>query len=168
MVEVPSNPGKAMLSHFPPLAIWKRATGFARFVIRRLIDDRCLQTAGSLTYTTLLAIVPLFTIALTLFSAFPMFGNYSGKFKAFILANLVPDASGRVIGVYMHQFSENAERLTAMGMVGLAATAWAAGMAGRPAFLGMRASICSSVSSLRVMVFVPLVLKCFWPLALVE
>ncbi len=112
-----------MLSHFPPLAIWKRATGFARFVIRRLIDDRCLQTAGSLTYTTLLAIVPLFTIALTLFSAFPMFGNYSGKFKAFILANLVPDASGRVIGVYMHQFSENAERLTAMGMVGLAATA---------------------------------------------
>jgi membrane protein len=112
-----------MLSHFPPLAIWNRATGFARFVIRRLIDDRCLQTAGSLTYTTLLAIVPLFTIALTLFSAFPMFGNYSGKFKAFILANLVPDASGRVIGVYMHQFSENAERLTAMGMVGLAATA---------------------------------------------
>lgn len=102
---------------------WPRIAGFSRFVLRRLIDDRCLQTAASLTYTTLLAIVPLFTIALTLFAAFPMFGDYSGKFKSFILTNLVPDASGKIIGTYMHQFSDNAERLTAMGMVGLAATA---------------------------------------------
>lgn len=102
---------------------WHRMTGFSHFVWRRLIDDRCLQTAGSLTYTTLLAIVPLFTIALTLFSAFPMFGDYSNKFKSFIITNLVPDASGKIIGTYMRQFSENAERLTAMGMIGLAATA---------------------------------------------
>ncbi len=107
----------------PALDTWRRIVGFSRFVLRRLVDDRCLQTAGSLTYTTLLAIVPLFTIALTLFAAFPMFGDYSGKFKSFILTNLVPDASGKIIGTYMHQFSDNAERLTAMGMVGLTATA---------------------------------------------
>lgn len=105
------------------LNTWHRVAGFSRFVWYRLINDRCLQTAGSLTYTTLLAIVPLFTIALTLFTAFPMFGDYSNKFKTFIITNLVPDASGKIIGIYMHQFSENAERLTAMGMVGLAATA---------------------------------------------
>ncbi len=110
---------------FRPFALdsWYRIAGFSRFVLRRLIDDRCLQTAGSLTFTTLLAIVPLFTIALTLFAAFPMFGDYSGKFKSFILTNLVPDASGKIIGTYMHQFSENAERLTAMGTVTLAVTA---------------------------------------------
>ncbi|MDR3412325.1 MAG: YihY family inner membrane protein [Formivibrio sp.] len=112
-----------MPSRLLALQTWHRITGFSRFVLRRLIDDRCLQTAGSLTYTTLLAIVPLFTIALTLFAAFPMFGDYSGKFKSFILTNLVPDASGKIIGTYMHQFSDNAERLTAMGMVGLTATA---------------------------------------------
>lgn len=105
------------------IATGRRIAGFAQFVLQRLVAGRCLETAGSLTYTTLLAIVPLFTIALTLFAAFPMFGNYSGKFKSFILTNLVPDASGKIIGVYMHQFSENAERLTALGMIGLTATA---------------------------------------------
>ncbi|WP_172476524.1 YihY family inner membrane protein [Iodobacter fluviatilis] len=90
---------------------------------RRLVADRCLQTAGSLTYTTLLALIPLLTIALSLFSAFPMFGDYSSKFKIFLLTNLVPDASGKVISVYMRQFSDNAERLTAMGMIGLLVTA---------------------------------------------
>lgn len=105
------------------ITFWQKLTGFSRFVWRRLIADRCLQTAGSLTYTTLLAIVPLFTIALTLFAAFPMFGDYSNKFKAFLISNLVPDASGRIIGTYMRQFSDNAERLTAIGMVGLAITA---------------------------------------------
>lgn len=113
-----------MSFRLPSIQTCRRAAGFSRFVWGRLIADRCLQTAGSLTYTTLLAIVPLFTIALTLFSAFPMFGNYSGKFRAFVIANLVPDASGKIIGIYMRQFSENAENLTAMGMLGLAATAF--------------------------------------------
>ena len=104
-------------------ATGRRIAGFAQFVFQRLVSGRCMETAGSLTYTTLLAIVPLFTIALTLFAAFPMFGDYSGKFKSFILTNLVPDASGKIIGIYMHQFSDNAERLTALGMFGLTATA---------------------------------------------
>ncbi|KAF0814071.1 hypothetical protein IGB42_01751 [Andreprevotia sp. IGB-42] len=108
---------------FLTVAWWRRALGFSRFVGHRLLADRCLQTAGSLTYTTLLAIVPLFTIALTLFSAFPMFSDYSGRFRSFIISNLVPDTAGRVVGTYMRQFSDNAERLTAFGMIGLAITA---------------------------------------------
>ncbi|MBY0445855.1 MAG: YihY/virulence factor BrkB family protein, partial [Burkholderiales bacterium] len=79
------------------LGVLQRLFGFSRFVGRRLLLDRCLQTAGSLTYTTLLALIPLLTIALSLFSAFPMFGDYSSKFKIFLLTNLVPDASGKVI-----------------------------------------------------------------------
>ncbi|WP_432723622.1 YihY family inner membrane protein [Jeongeupia wiesaeckerbachi] len=105
------------------LADWRRLSGFARFVAQRLVADRCMQTAGSLAYTTMLAIVPLFTIALTLFSAFPMFSGYSGRFRAFILSNLIPDTAGRVVGTYMRQFSDNAEKLTALGMVALAITA---------------------------------------------
>ncbi|GAB7129552.1 YihY family inner membrane protein [Silvimonas sp. JCM 19000] len=105
------------------ISFWRRVIGFGQYVGHRLIKDRCLQTAGSLTYTTLLALIPLFTIALTLFSAFPMFSDYSAKFKTFILLNLVPDAAGKIIGVYMRQFSDNAEKLTALGTIGLAVTA---------------------------------------------
>ncbi|UXY16112.1 YihY family inner membrane protein [Chitiniphilus purpureus] len=102
---------------------WGRLAGFTRFVGHRLVVDRCLQTAGSLTYTTLLAIVPLFTIALTLFSAFPMFSAYAGKFRSFILSNLVPETGGRAVAMYMRQFADNAEKLTALGMIGLVLTA---------------------------------------------
>ena len=44
---------------------------YLRFVVRRLVDDRCLTVAGSLTYTSLLALVPVFTVALTLASKVP-------------------------------------------------------------------------------------------------
>ncbi|HSC81661.1 MAG TPA: YihY family inner membrane protein [Chitinolyticbacter sp.] len=102
---------------------WRRVAGFSRFVGHRLIVDRCLQTAGSLTYTTLLAIVPLFTIALTMFAAFPVFSRYAWRFRSFLLSNLVPETGGKLVGTYMRQFADNAERLTALGMVGLVLTA---------------------------------------------
>lgn len=104
-------------------AFWQRCAGFLHFTGRRFVDDRCLQIAGSLTYTSLLALVPLFTIALTVFSAFPRFEQYSAKFKLFLLSNLAPESAGKAISVYMRQFADNADRLTAMGTLVLALTA---------------------------------------------
>ncbi|WP_273432633.1 YihY family inner membrane protein [Chitinibacter tainanensis] len=112
-----------MMTASSPLPLWRRVLGFSRFVGQRLVADRCLNTAGSLTYTSLLALVPLFTIALTVISAFPMFSGLSSRFRGFIISNLVPDAAGKVVGVYMRQFADNADRLTAFGMIGLLATA---------------------------------------------
>lgn len=96
---------------------------FGLFVLRRLRDERCLDAAGSLTFTTLLALVPFLTIALMVVSAFPMFEEISSRFKLFLLSNLVPDSAGKVITVYMRQFAENTGRLTAVGMSSLALTA---------------------------------------------
>ncbi len=96
---------------------------FLRYVTVRLQDDRCTQMAASLTFTTLLSLVPLITIALTLFSAFPVFTDYSAHIKEFILTNLVPETGGRIITRYMEQFAESASRLTAVGIVFLAVTA---------------------------------------------
>lgn len=96
---------------------------FLRYVTVRLREDRCTQMAASLTFTTLLSIVPLITIALTLFSAFPVFSEFSTPLKEFILMNMVPETGGRIITVYMEQFAESASRLTAVGIVFLAVTA---------------------------------------------
>ncbi len=79
--------------------------------------------AASLTFTTLLSVVPLITIALTLFSAFPVFSEFSTPLKEFILMNMVPETGGRIITGYMEQFAESASRLTAVGIVFLAVTA---------------------------------------------
>jgi membrane protein len=96
---------------------------FLRYVTVRLQEDRCTQMAASLTFTTLLSVVPLVTIALTLFSAFPVFSEFSTPLKEFILMNMVPETGGRIITGYMEQFAESASRLTAVGIVFLAVTA---------------------------------------------
>ncbi len=89
---------------------------FAVHLFARVREDRLAQVSGSLTFTTLLALVPLLTVTLTMFSAFPVFAGFAGAIRAFILENLIPAASGRVITVYMEQFAENAGRLTTAGL----------------------------------------------------
>jgi membrane protein len=90
--------------------------GFLRFVLRRWSEDRCPQIAGSLTYTTLLAIVPVFAIAVALVAGTPLFGDLMAEIKAFLLANLVPEIAKKVIAEYMGGFAANARRLTTLGI----------------------------------------------------
>ena len=101
----------------------KRFYRFLFYVIRRFSADNSSQTAASLTYTSLLAIVPLITIGLTIISAFPAFKSISATFNTFLLQNMVPETASKLISVYMVQFSENAGKLTAIGIGALAITA---------------------------------------------
>lgn len=102
----------------------RRLSGFLKFVARRFNDDHCFEVASALTYTTLLSLVPLLTIAITVASAFPAFNAWVLELRGFILANLVPQAASKVITVYMEQFSTKAAGLTAIGIVALAVTAF--------------------------------------------
>ncbi|TIC83473.1 YihY family inner membrane protein [Crenobacter intestini] len=106
-----------------PLSLLQRLAGFARFVLARMVRLRLIQVAGSLTYTSLLSLVPLLTIALTVFAAFPAFSEYSNRFKVLLLTTLVPEFAGKVITVYMREFTENAAGLTLFGVLFLALTA---------------------------------------------
>lgn len=95
---------------------------FLRFIVVRFRQDRCADIASSLTFTTLLSLVPLITIMLTLFSAFPQIADFPEHVKNVILSNLLPETGGRIISRYMEQFAENAARLTAVGIGLLAVT----------------------------------------------
>jgi membrane protein len=96
---------------------------FIRFIGARFAQDRCAQTAASLTFTTLLALAPILTIALTVFSAFPVFEDFSSQIKIFLLNNLMPENAGIIITQYMQQFADSAARLTAVGIIFLTVTA---------------------------------------------
>lgn len=96
---------------------------FATYVAAKFRQDKCTQMAASLTYDTLLSLVPLITIALTLFSAFPVFADFSEVVKHFLLTNMLPETGGKMITHYVEQFAESATRLTAMGLAFLAITA---------------------------------------------
>jgi membrane protein len=101
-----------------------RATRFVDLggiVVRRFNEDRCMQIASSLTFTSLLAIVPMVTIAVTVIAAFPVFGGVTAALQTFILQNLVPESAAS-IGTYTRQFSANAAKLTAVGIAFLVVT----------------------------------------------
>jgi membrane protein len=96
---------------------------FISLVYSRFREERCFQLCGSLTFTTLLALVPLVTIALTVMTAFPVFSDIMTSLREFALANFVPRQSSQEVTAYVEQFSYNAARLTAAGvtLLGVAA-----------------------------------------------
>jgi membrane protein len=92
-----------------------------QLVARRFIEERCLQVASSLTFTTLLALVPLLAVALTLIAAFPAFRDLNAHLQAFVVENLMPE-SAEALSSYVQQFARNAGRLTALGLAILIVT----------------------------------------------
>jgi membrane protein len=98
------------------LAAARDVPSFTRFVLRRWSEDRCPQIAGSLTYTTLLALVPAFAVAVALASSAPVFAPVMQQVKVFVSLNLQPAIADRVTGVYMEQFAQHAARLTSLGV----------------------------------------------------
>ncbi|MDR0769580.1 MAG: YihY family inner membrane protein [Burkholderiales bacterium] len=100
-----------------------RIFGFTGFLLRRMLELRMTQAAASLTFATLLALVPLFTVALIVLSAFPVFGEFADRFKLLALGTLVPEYATRV-GDYIEAFLRNVSNLTAAGVILLAIAAF--------------------------------------------
>jgi len=92
---------------------------FLRETIRRYIHDRCLEFAASLTFTTLLAFVPMMAIALAILAHFPVFDDIRVNMQAFVLDSFLPDAGLALIDHFGH-FVENTAKLSAVGAIGLA------------------------------------------------
>ena len=105
-------------------AWFKRAHDVAIFAQRRARDVKMAQVAGSLTFTTTLTIVPLFAVALALFSAFPLFAEFRGDVENAVLKALPGQISDTVLR-YINEFALKATRLTAVGVIFLAVTALA-------------------------------------------
>ena len=106
------------LLHFP----WRNTALTLR---ERFREDRLGLTASSLTFTTTIALVPLFTVALAIFSAFPMFGKLQVVLQRWLVDNLVPDGIARQVLGYLTQFAKQASQLGSVGLVFLLATALA-------------------------------------------
>ncbi|MCA1323126.1 YihY family inner membrane protein [Herbaspirillum sp. alder98] len=93
-----------------------------RFAITRLREDRLPQVAGSLTFTTILSLVPMITIALALFTAFPLFSTFRASLEAYFVDNLMPRGVANTILGYLNQFASKSARLSAVGAAALIVT----------------------------------------------
>ena len=89
----------------------------------RFRDDHMGLTASSLTFTTSIALVPFFTVALAIFTAFPMFSKLQGALQAWLVQSLIPDDIARQVLGYLTQFSRQANKLGGAGLGVLLVTA---------------------------------------------
>ncbi|HTH62208.1 MAG TPA: YihY family inner membrane protein [Paraburkholderia sp.] len=105
-----------------------------RFAARRSAEDRIPQVAGSLTFTTLLALVPLATVAFALFTAFPLFASFQMSLQMFLADHLMPAQINEQIFTYLNEFAAKAKGLTTMGMIILFVTSVATMMTVESAF----------------------------------
>ena len=104
------------LSHFP----WRDTAITLR---QRFREDHMGLTASSLTFTTSIALVPFFTVALAIFTAFPMFSKMQGALQGWLVQSLIPDNIARQVLGYLTQFSRQASKLGGAGLAVLLVTA---------------------------------------------
>jgi membrane protein len=84
---------------------------------------RWVRTAGSLSFTTLLAIVPLITVAFSFVGRFPIFEDWLKVLEQFMLKHLLPFSAGTEIRGYITGFAEQAAQLTGVSVAIIAVSA---------------------------------------------
>lgn len=95
---------------------------FARLITGRFREDRLNRVAQALSYTTVLSLVPLTTLAFGIFSVFPVFEKWVVVLQTYLYSHFVP-AAGDVVQRYLNQFATKSAQLTAFGLSFLIVTA---------------------------------------------
>jgi membrane protein len=98
---------------------WSEARDLLLFARRRLTEERLPQVAGSLTFTTTLALVPLLTIVLAIFTTFPVFSSFRASLEGYFVQTVMPKGIANTIIGNLTQFASKATRLSAVGAVAL-------------------------------------------------
>lgn len=99
-----------------------RVRRLASHVWRHFGEDRLFDEAASLSYTSLLSMVPLLAVMFGVASIFPVFQQWSEQLQSFVFTNFVP-ASGDQIQSYVAGFLESVGKLTLTGTFVLIITA---------------------------------------------
>jgi membrane protein len=68
----------------------RRVKRLAKHVWTHFQEDRCFEEAASLSYTSLLSMVPLLAVVFGIVAAFPVFEDWSDRLQSFIFDNFMP------------------------------------------------------------------------------
>lgn len=94
----------------------KQLSRFCWFLILRFEGNENRSSAAELTFVTLFAIVPLMASGYVMLTWFPQYASLIDTFHDFLFKHFVP-ASGDAIQVYLSDFSQQARKLTWIGLV---------------------------------------------------
>lgn len=100
---------------------WRRLNALLRHVWRHFREDHSFEVAGSLSFTSLLALVPLFAVAFGILSSIDAVEAWSASLQDFIFQNFVPSV-GTEVQQYMQGFLRSTSGLTTVGFLVLIVT----------------------------------------------
>ena len=89
---------------------------FVLFVIRRFEADRCREQAGSLTYTTLFAVVPMLTVFLVIISSIKALEPARQQLQLLIYSNFLPKTT-IAFDKALNAFTDKSSNLTVIGVL---------------------------------------------------
>ena len=89
---------------------------FSRYAVKQFYEQRGLQNASSLAYTTLLSLVPLITVMFSFLKGMPVFANMGESIREFAFDNFAP-AFGESVQIYIQDFADKAGDLTTTGII---------------------------------------------------
>ncbi|MFG6413429.1 YihY family inner membrane protein [Roseateles sp. DC23W] len=118
------NPVAFVQNFFADLMAWPWLQTLHTFR-QRFREEKLGLTAGSLTFTTLISLVPLLTVMLAIFTAFPMFSSFQTALEQYFLKSLIPPNIAKPVLASLTQFAAKANRLGVVGLVVLGVTALA-------------------------------------------
>lgn len=102
--------------------VLKQAGRFLHLLLRQFRRDHCHQATAALTYTSLLALVPLLAVGLVVFHKLPFFPAIQHEAQAFILQVFAPEIGPELVNTVVG-FIEKAANLTGISGVILLITA---------------------------------------------
>ncbi len=103
-----------------------RIARLARAMWRQASQLHLPQTAGSLSFLSLLAIAPMFSIVFWITTASPMFGRLRDALQGFLLVNLFPPSISDTVIELLNQFAAKANELSVLGLAVFLLTAFVA------------------------------------------
>lgn len=106
-------------AYIPDIAIL--IFNYVKYVFQRFSRDNCQLMAAGLAYTSLLSIVPVLSIAMALFAAFPAFAPAREALLALIFDYVVAEQNESVAETFA-SLIDNAGAMTGFGVVSLAFT----------------------------------------------
>lgn len=84
--------------------------------LRKLKDTELAHYASSLSFHTILSLIPILLITFSIFTKMPSFQNYYEKVQSFIFNSLIPTQQEMLAG-YLNQFMENTLNMGALGLL---------------------------------------------------
>lgn len=112
------NPASAPRPRTPLAA----PAAFVAGVVRRLTGVGLARTAAALSFTTILGLVPLMTVALVYVARYPPFERWISSLERFLLRHLLP-GSGVAVRPYLDEFTGRAAELQGVGIALVVVTA---------------------------------------------